>query len=183
MLCNWRKRPFYLKLLLSLSGDVHFNPGPDFPCGICGESVLNGDKAMYCDSCNMWTHVPCDLYFTEEEYDYLVHNPSSDPWFCSICTDHVSNSSQCYSESPSGRELRCLYFNACSIYCKRFDLAAYLAACDCDFDIIAITESFLDSFISNSLIVPSSYIGHRLDRNRHGGGLLIMVKESLSVNT
>ena len=67
-----------------------------------------------------------------------------------------------------------------SIYCKRFDLAAYLAACDCDFDIIAITESFLDSSISNSFIVPSSYIGHHLDRNRHGGGLLIMVKESLS---
>ena len=52
MLLNWRKRPFYLKLLLSLSGDVHLNPGPDFPCGICGDSVLDEDKAMCCDS---WT--------------------------------------------------------------------------------------------------------------------------------
>ena len=178
---NWKRRPFYLKLLLSLSGDVHFNPGPDFPCGICGESVLDGDKAMCCDSCDMWILISCDLYFTEEEYDYLVQNPSADPWVCSTCTDHVSMSSQSYSESSSGCKLRCLYFNARSIYCRRFDLAVYLATCDCDFDIIAITESFLDSSISNSFIVPSLYIGHCLDRNRHGGGLLVMVKESLSV--
>jgi len=44
VLFNWRKRPFYLKLLLSLSGDVHFNPGPDFPYGICNESVFDHFK-------------------------------------------------------------------------------------------------------------------------------------------
>ena len=60
-------------------------------------------------------------------------------------------------------------------------MAAYLSAGDHEFDIIAITESFLDDSIPSSLIVPSSYVGHRLDRNRHGGGLLVMVKESLSV--
>ena len=86
-----------------------------------------------------------------------------------------------HSSFSVGRELRCLYFNARSIYCKRFDLAAYLAACECDFDIISVTESFLDSSISSSLIVPTSYVGHRLDRNRHGGGLLVMVREIWSV--
>jgi len=39
----------------------------------------------------------------------------------------------------------------------------------------------LDSSITDSLIVPSLYTSHRLDCNRHGGGLLVMVKESLSV--
>ena len=182
VLFNWRKRPFYLHLLLSLSGDVHFNPGPDFPCGLCDAFVFDEDKAMCCDGCDKWIHVSCDQYLTEVEYDYLVQNPSSDPWFCSACiVDHVSVSSQSHEFLSRGCKLRCLYFNSRSIYCKRFDLAAYLAACDCDFDIIAITESFLDSSISNSLIVPSSYVGHRLDRNRHGGGLFVLVKDSLSV--
>lgn len=171
-----------MKLLLSLSGDVHFNPGPDFPCGICGDSVCDEDKAMCCDSCDLWIHVSCDVYLTEDEYGYLVQNPSYDPWLCSTCTDHcVSSSSETFSVSSSSCKLKCMYFNARSIYHKCFDLAAYVAACDSDFDIIANTESFLDSSISNSLIVPSSYIGHHLDRNRHGGGLLVMVKESLSV--
>ena len=40
-LFNWEKRPSHLHLLLSLCGDVHFNPGPDFPCGICGSFVLD----------------------------------------------------------------------------------------------------------------------------------------------
>ena len=45
MCFNWRKRPFYLQLLLSLCGDVHLNPGPDvFPCGLCGEAVSDQDN-------------------------------------------------------------------------------------------------------------------------------------------
>ena len=43
MLFNWRKFPFYLQLLLSLSGDVHLNPGLVSPgvflCGHCDEAV------------------------------------------------------------------------------------------------------------------------------------------------
>ena len=56
---------------------------------------------MCCDSCDLWIHVSCDLYFTEEEYDYLVQNPSSDPWFCSTCTDRVSDSLQSHFETPA----------------------------------------------------------------------------------
>ena len=64
------------------------------------------------------------------------------------------------------------------IYCKRFDMAAYLSASDHKFGIIAITESFLDDSILSSLIVLSCYASHCLDRNRHGGGLLVMARES-----
>ena len=81
---------------------------------------------MYCDSCDLWIHVFCDLYFTEVENDYLVQSPSSDPWFFSTCTDHLSDSLQSHSESSEGCKLQCLFFNGCSIYCKHFNLAAYI---------------------------------------------------------
>jgi len=44
MLVNWNHHPFYLKLLLSLLGDIHLNPGPDQSlCGKCGCAVLDQD--------------------------------------------------------------------------------------------------------------------------------------------
>ena len=82
MLFNWRKRPFYLQLLFSLSGDVHFNPGPVSPgiflCGLCDEAVSDVDKAMCCDSCDKWIYIImfCDHYMSEDKYDHLIQNPS-----------------------------------------------------------------------------------------------------------
>ena len=82
MLFNWKKCPFYLQLLLSLSGDVHLNPGPVSPsvfmCGHCDEAVSDVDKAICCNS-DKWISVFCDHYMTEDKYDHLIQNPSSDP--------------------------------------------------------------------------------------------------------
>ena len=74
--------------------------------------------------------------------------------------------------------MKCLCLNARSIFPKRLDLAAYLASLQ--YDIIAITESFLDDSITHSLVVPPSYVGYRLDRNRHGGGILVLVRDCLT---
>ena len=52
--------------------------------------------------------------------------------------------------------LTCLYLNPHSIFSKRLDLAAYLASLQ--YDIVVITESFLDSTIVDLLIVPQSYV-------------------------
>ena len=77
---NWKRRSFYLKLLLSLCGDVYRNPGPAalYLCGQCGSSVSDQDKALCCDKCDKWIHVGCDASITEADYDYLVSNPSTD---------------------------------------------------------------------------------------------------------
>jgi len=118
----------------------------------------------------------CFIYFTVKQYHYLFLQTLGFAQF--VQTTVFLDASQSYSVVSSGHNL---CFNACSIFPKRFDLAAYLATSVNAFDIIAVTESFLDSSIKDSLIVPSSYTGHQLDRNRYGGGLLVMVKESLSV--
>ena len=48
--------------------DVQPNPGPAevYPCSVCGEPVLDNDKAVLCDLCNLWTHVACDPSLSDE---------------------------------------------------------------------------------------------------------------------
>ena len=31
-----------------------------FPCSICESSVMSNQKAIQCDSCNLWAHIKCD---------------------------------------------------------------------------------------------------------------------------
>ena len=61
---------------------------------------------------------------------------------------------------------------------KRFDLFAFL--CANNFDVVAITETFLDSSVPNAHIIPIGYTIFRQDRNRHGGGVLVMVHDSIT---
>ena len=133
---NSEKAPFHFFLLVLLCGDVHMNPGPDYPCGKCSLNVNDDDKALCCDGCNQWIHVSCDQYISEDIYDSLVQAPSTDPWYCCSCID-LAVESNCPRQSSS---LHCISFNARSIFPKRFTLLAYLSAIDAD--VVAITETF-----------------------------------------
>ena len=71
-------------MLISLSGDIHLNPGLVSPgiflCGLCDETVSDVDKATCYDNGEKWILVHCDHYImTEDNDDYLIQNPSSDP--------------------------------------------------------------------------------------------------------
>ena len=46
-------------------------------------------------------------------------------------------------------------------------------------DIVAVTETFLDDTILSSQFCPKHYICFRKDRDRHGGGVLILIKSSI----
>ena len=48
-----------------------------------------------------------------------------------------------------------------------------------DADIIVGTESWLYSSINDSEVFPDSHIAFRKDRNRHGGGVFILVRNNL----
>ena len=153
MCLKWRKHPFYLQLLLSLCGDIHLNPGPAvFPCGLCSGAVSDQDRAICCDSCGKWIHVSCDQYFTEEEYDNLVQNPSSDSWFCSACIEEPAvDRSGCQHSN----NLRCICFNARSLFPKRYDLLGYLSSVNVD--IVAVTETFLDDTILKFSVLSKTF--------------------------
>lgn len=76
-----------------------------------------------------------------------------------------------------------LTFYACNVNslksaAKRIGLQASLAQHG-DPDIILLQETKLDATVLNSELAMNGYNIHRLDRNRHGGGVLVAVKSDL----
>ena len=87
---TWRlvcvnKHPLSLGMFLLLCGDIKLNPGDVTVCPCCSKPVLDSDRAMCCDLCNLWIHVSCDPAISVAEYDALVSCPSEMPWHCSSC--------------------------------------------------------------------------------------------------
>ena len=80
--------------------------------------------------------------------------------------------------SSTVRHLTCWCFNSRSIVNKRLDLFAKVSAMSPD--VIMITETYLDNTITDGEILPPNYTIFRLDRNRHGGGVLIAVLDSFT---
>ncbi len=78
----------------------------------------------------------------------------------------------------ANKSLSVLYFNARSIVPK-FDTLC-LEAEMYKPDVICIVETWLCEDISDQELLLSSYQLFRLDRNRHGGGVLMYVKSNLS---
>ena len=70
-----------------------------------------------------------------------------------------------------------LYFNARSILPKLDELK--VLAEDNNPDVICIAESWLCQEISNVEVSISGYLLYRHDRDRHGGGVLMYVKEHI----
>ena len=46
-------------LLLLMSGNVHPNPGPIFPCSVCAGNVTWRGKLVQCCTCSKWVHLRC----------------------------------------------------------------------------------------------------------------------------
>jgi len=173
---KWNNRTSsYFMMFLLICGDIAPNPGPagGYPCGICDFEVADSDKAVCCDLCNKWIRVSCDPGIDESDYDDMVMNPTTDMWFCSNC------SSPELKPHHSPAYLKCVCMNVRSIVPKKVDLLAYITA-HC-YDIIAIIETFLDGNIVNSEFVLHSYAVFRHDRDCHGGGVLLLVHDSISV--
>ena len=159
-------------VLLLLSGDVHCNPGPEiYPCGFCCEPVTD-IEAVCCDCCDKWIHVSCDQGLSSAEYKSMVNNPCDGVWFCYNCATKLSQSAK--PRANTGL-LSCVCLNARSVMSKRFDFLAYI--CARGFDFIAVTETFLDDSVHDSHVAPPGYSVFRCDRNRHGGGVMILVRD------
>ena len=67
----------FLPTLLLISGDIHPNPGPVFPCSVCSLNVSKSTWSFLCSSCNLWTHLKCSNLPNPRSY-----TPS---WSCPTC--------------------------------------------------------------------------------------------------
>ena len=73
-----------------------------------------------------------------------------------------------------------LYFNARSLLPK-LDILRVLCAIHTS-DCVCIVESWLNNYIKNSELCINGYDVVRLDRNRHGGGVLLYINSVLTHN-
>ena len=53
--------------------------------------------------------------------------------------------------------------------------------CSSDFSILCITETWLSKDIFDNEIIPSGYTIYRKDRDSRGGGVLLAVKDNITV--
>ena len=76
-------------LLLLMSGNVHPNPGPIFPCSVCTGNVTWWGKSVQCCACSKWVHLRCSQ-LSLSKFRALG---SSHSWSCPPCQNTVTSSS------------------------------------------------------------------------------------------
>ena len=79
---------------------------------------------------------------------------------------------------PTSKQLTVLYYNARSILPKLEELRACVLFQKPD--LVCIVESWLSEDVTDNEILLHDYQVHRLDRNRHGGGIVLYAHNSLS---
>ena len=67
-----------LNLLLLMSGNIHPNPGPIFPCSVCAGNVTWRGKSVLCCTCSKWDHLRCSQLF----FSKFRALGSSHSWSC-----------------------------------------------------------------------------------------------------
>ena len=72
-----------------MSGNVHPNPGPIFPCSVCAGNVTWRDKSMQCCACSKWVHRRCSQ-LSLSQFRALRRSHS---WSCPHCRITVTPSS------------------------------------------------------------------------------------------
>ena len=76
-------------LLLLMSGNVHPNPGPIFPCSVCAGNVTWRGKSVQCCTCSKWVHPRCSQ-LSLSKFRALG---SSHSWSCPPCLNTATPSS------------------------------------------------------------------------------------------
>ena len=191
---------FVLFSVLLLSGDVEINPGPvKHPCKVCDKPVKSNQRGILCECCYYWLHAKC-LHMKPEEYDHLT--TSDESWCCPDCMKQAlpfhdcsnitdfSNSSFSISSSPSDKQSldnNRVRNNSCSIYysnCRSIlpKIDNLRAVADSQNpDILVLTETWLDATIKDHEIFIPNYSITRRDRSRHGGGLIMYIRDSIPI--
>ena len=80
--------PTLALLLLLMSGNVHPNPGPIFPCSVCAGNVTWQGKSVLCCTCSKWVH----LRRSQLSLSKFRALGSSHSWSCLPCHNTVTTS-------------------------------------------------------------------------------------------
>ena len=171
--------------LILLSGNVSPNPGPlNYPCKICKKNTWENQKRLYCNACRHWFHIrPCCLQMAEGTYNT---EKRKDDWTCVSCKPRdgdnmnpplTSEQFDKIKRDLSVPGLKIGHMNVDRLLYRFAELKQLLH--ETRLDILAITETKLDSNTSDSEVNVEGYITTRKDRNKHGGGVLIYYRDNI----
>ena len=191
---------YFFFFLILLSGDVNLNPGPvRHPCSSCLKPVAKNHRAVLCDSCDLWAHIKCENISITKYQNMMLNDNLS--FVCRACLNQnlpfpegnpleedfsIENlqfsSTQKEFQFPEvellpKRGLKIAHLNTNGLLSKLDFLKIMMHKYK--FDVLCISESKLDTNILDSEIKIDGYELFRLDRNRHGGGVLFYVNEQL----
>ena len=187
---------FCTSLYILSCGDIISNPGPFSgiqgkpKCNVCERTIACNHRTVQCLSCGFDFHYKCAGLSVKK---YRIICLTNSPWMCVKCLfDVLPNSlDDTFSSQASSFSITndtsviadygptCLLANVRSIRNKlqAFHAMAYSARTD----IIALTETWLDSSVLNHEILPSGYSIFRRDRShRTGGGVLLACRDDLT---
>ena len=166
-----------------------------FPCITCKKSVKKNQKALLCTTCNQWIHISCagvprKMY--DDESEYFLN------WQCRKCVlsllpfydseheiDEVTkkDSPTLINKPPkyyfAGKGFKFAHLNVVSLVKNFEEVKLFLH--NNEVDLLALNETRLDDTIFDSEISIPMYHLIRKDRNRHGGGVAIYLKNSLNI--
>ena len=92
-----------------MSGNVHPNPGPIFPCSVCSENVTWRGKSVLCCTCFKWVHLRCSqLSLSKFRALGSSHSWSCLP-YCNTVTPSSDSSDTYTSTVQSGPPLLMLH--------------------------------------------------------------------------
>ena len=200
---NRTHRKYFFIMTLLLSGDISLNPGPvKNPCSICLRPVTRNHKAVSCDACKVEVHIHCEG-ITKKECNNLAKLDEF-PLTCRRCCStslplfNINNGMIEYQignlnhsndvDMPAFEEvdfhqikeksgLKMLHLNINGVL-SELDYVRLLAE-KVGFDILSLNETTIDAEIGDEDIHINGYSVFRNDRSRHGGGVLLYVKESI----
>lgn len=98
-------------------------------------------------------------------------NPNPGPVSSKVSKTHLY-------EQTRKNHVSCLSLNTRNIINERVDLCSRLSSNS--IDLIAVTETWLDSSINSAEIFLGTYHAHRKDRSRNGGSVLLVFSQEIS---
>ena len=173
-------------------------------CATCRQIVNWSSIAIQCDGCNRWSHKEC-ISMDNSHYQHL--EAVSSIWLCQVCgfnnihpslfeqtynsttsfTFDITNSPGApnYCSTPTNQNpttvnknsLKIINVNCQSLWAKRLEFSHLVESTKPD--VVIGTESWLHENISNSSVFPEDFTVYRRDRGTRGGGVFILVKNTI----
>ena len=171
-----------------------------FPCVSCSKPVRSDHKGIRCTKCHKWVHIDC-IGISTDEYDDPLHEFLN--WECPKCMfdylpnyfvqgdisrsrgnsrgSRLSTGKSKYDclrfEELNQKGLRIVHLNVRSLLRNLSEIELLLS--QNNVHILSLNETWLDDSVLDQEVYIAGYQIIRKDRNRHGGGVVVYIKENL----